>query len=1339
MKIRIVLIALIASAVAWSLVPFSLHAKEEQALPNPSAPFQVLKGSRLDPELKVGTFVRDGKTYDQPSLVIGNKRIGVRESARGFETDSDQLVCLFVDNRQILNFSFWASQAESGMGFPFKLKEGTRTELKANAADKTITYSKPYVLPGGGNATFTYTLKALTGSKVELSWDLGISQEKLATMPKDFGVGLWMVSPENDGYQPFLVNKQPLPLGDASKLTSKEQELRHGDGLELIYAQEKPLQGFTLTLPDDHGFGLNAAAPSQGKKQAGFIIRAGSKTLLSRDKVVIDFGEVAGKDAAAPPAVAGIDFWARDVTCVPAPTTRNIMPNPSFEQGLRYWGWWGGGGQYVPSEIPAYSIVDGGKFGRKCLRLMQSQGGKPMQSFSIPIVKGKTYTLSFYGKAEKPNADLALGINCPVLGSQFNWGTALATHHKLNPEWERKSITFTADQNAISLMIAPINGVLLDGLQLEEGSVPSEFVAPEIEGLLTTSDPDNALAVGTPLKAVFELYGKPEAKGEVELAVVNYYREKIYDTKVQFALDKEGVGRIELPWESAKLGTGVFVVQADYRLDSGAALRDYYRFSIMDFLENKHATKDIFGSLCGIAAGLTRGDDQARNYMRWGFGSMTYFFDKKEEFDLMTKYRMTNWMLCVSDIASKEDREVVQMLQTQATAVTPDQEKQIEEISYRTALSHPWGKAWCFSTETEGRSPLVRQGKFDEWAKVQLAFHRGIKRATSDATVFPDGGTSGFGALRGARETEGYLAATQGKVKWDAIATHPYGNIDGVSGCGDLDVETQRMLDLMKKYGYGAETPLDYTEGFNASNLLLPEWGLDANGANNDVYNNGRPSYDSGWHEFLQAAWIARTYIICLKYWPQVRSFNIWLSRPYLDMYFAPLDACKIPNTLGHLLGNPKFKANIQPAAGIRGYVFEDEQGRGVASIWCTLDKVDEGLEQGPVIQVKFPGKVPEFIDLMGNPRQVKSKDGQVAIQLSSAPLFLRTKKGGADKLIAALNQAEVEGAGLALKVAIQPTLGGGIEAVLANQTNRALQGDVTVGKKKTAFDVTPQGSAVYPIQESQGTDAGKLYSWKQTLGVTFAGGRADKVSWDMAYFYVPHTAAPLPADPAAPEWDAIPAIPLTNWHVNEPPPGQAPFKAGYPGDLDAKFQLAWDKDNLYLRISAKDDQFVLTEAARWKDRDLYMHDACAEVYFDTGANGRSNSMKGYDLDDYRYDFSMGNPEGTIGPGKVYRFAEAFHQLAGGIFMPTKEDAAKNVKCQFQRTADGYAYVIIFPQRYIEPMRLEKGFRAGFGLYLHDKDDPKKDYPNKGVSLTTEPGVTPDRRPDLWPLMILKD
>ncbi|MEI6070990.1 MAG: carbohydrate binding domain-containing protein [Verrucomicrobiae bacterium] len=1326
-------------ALALSIAALNLVA-QEAPLPNPAAPFQALKGSQLDPVLKVGAFVRDEKTYLQPSLWIGNKRIGVREKISGPATEWGQSINLLVDNREILRFTFWGAYDESGVGYPFKLKEGTQPELKADEASKSITYSKPYVLPGGKGATFTYTLKALTGSKVELSWDLGISQEKLESLPKDFGVGLWMVSPKNDDFLTFLINKQPLPLADIGKLPKKEREILSGDGLEFVYAPEKPLQGFSLALPDDHSFSLASEAPSPGgKKQAGFIIRASSKARLSHDKLVIDFGEAAEKDAAAPAPVAGIDFWGRDRTCVPAPSTRNIMPNPSFEQGLRYWAWWWGGGRYVPSEIPAYSIVDGGKFGRKCLLIQRSQGGLPMQSFSIPVVKDKTYTLSFYAKAEKPNADIVVGIQCPVQHSQFLWRPALATTHKLNTEWERKSITFTADRPAISVLIAARSIAWLDGFQLEEGIAPTEFVAPEIEGVLRTSDPDNALAVGAPLQAAFEMYGKPGAKGEVGLVVRNYYREKLYDTKVKFSLDKEGVGRIELPWESAKLGTGVFVVQADYHLDSGAVLRDYYRLSIMDFLENKHATKDIFGNLC-MASRLTRGDDMARNFMHWGFGSTTYNLDLKEEADLIDKYRITNYLLIVADLAdAPEDRVLVKEAQSKWTEVTPEREKQIEDFSYRIAASHPWGKSWAFSTETETRCPMVQKGNFAEWAKIQLSCQRGVKRANPDAIVLPDGGTSGFNALRGIRETEGYLAATQGKVKWDAIATHPYCNLDGVRGGPDLDVETQRLLDLMKKYGYGAETHIDYTEGFNYSDLVLPEWGLTNNDDNNDAYFCGRPSYDTGWREFLHAAWAARTYIICLKYWPQVRSFNIWVSRPYLDQYFAPLYTCKVPNTLGHLLGNPKFKANIQPAAGIRGYVFEDEQGRGVAALWCAIDKVEEGLERGPVVQVQFKGKMPQFIDLMGNPRKVESKKGTVAIQLTSAPLFLRTEKGGADQLVAALNQAEVEGAGLALKVNILPTLSGGIEAGLTNQTNRLLHGDMNVNETKTPFEIPAQGSAVCSIQPSQGNEPGKLYPWKQSISFQFAGGRMDKVDWNMACFYVPHTAAPLPLDSFAKEWEAIPSIPVNNWHVNPPKAGQPPVKAGYPGDLDAKFQLAWDKENLYLRISATDDHFVLTEASKWKDRVLYMHDGCAEVYFDTGANGRSNSVKGYDLDDYRYDFSMGNSEGATGPGKVYRFAEAYHQLAGGIVMPTKDNAAQNVKCQFQRTADGYAYVMIFPQRYIEPLRLEKGTRAGFGLYLHDKDDPKMDCPGKGVGLTTEPGVPPDRRPDLWPILILKD
>ena len=149
-----------------------------------------------------------------------------------------------------------------------------------------------------------------------------------------------------------------------------------------------------------------------------------------------------------------------------------------------------------------------------------------------------------------------------------------------------------------------------------------------------------------------------------------------------------------------------------------------------------------------------------------------------------------------------------------------------------------------------------------------------------------------------------------------------------------------------------------------------------------------------------------------------------------------------------------------------------------------------------------------------------------------------------------------------------------------------------------------------------------------------------------------------------------------------------------------------------------------------------HLHDGCLEVYFDTGADGRSNETKTYDNNDYHYDFSVGET-GLTGRGFVYRVREVYHQLADGINMATKEEAANTIKCDFDRTSKGYTYTITFGQRYLEPIVLKKGFVAGFGIFLHDRDDPNVPSGKKGLSLATEPGAHCDFNPHLWPLMIL--
>ena len=61
------------------------------------------------PELKVNSFLQKGKSYDQPSLAVGNKRISVREVNRTFRADRDHDLRIYVDDEEIMNLQFWKS------------------------------------------------------------------------------------------------------------------------------------------------------------------------------------------------------------------------------------------------------------------------------------------------------------------------------------------------------------------------------------------------------------------------------------------------------------------------------------------------------------------------------------------------------------------------------------------------------------------------------------------------------------------------------------------------------------------------------------------------------------------------------------------------------------------------------------------------------------------------------------------------------------------------------------------------------------------------------------------------------------------------------------------------------------------------------------------------------------------------------------------------------------------------------------------------------------------------------------------------------------------------------
>jgi hypothetical protein len=1309
-------------------------------LPNPE-PFQKPNGSaRQDPVFTVSDFsyTTDGvvERYEQPSLIVGNKAVVVRKINGVNRADQDQSVTIYIDNKQVGRFVWWGAFSGGGYGYPFADIEGDPDSLEVDKVANTIVYSKPYLTPYDERAVFTYTIKSLGDSKIELSWNLGVTQTVLDESSEGFAVQPWLMASDYRG--------KKIIIGDTLFIEATREELvlagttgiRTTVSGDFVYNALESLKGYSLELLDLSGqITESIYIPAYGDDRYSITYRMHAPQPKVSGSIIIDLGECTLPQEDTPPMVGGIDFWKIDGIHVPTPAITNVMPNPSFEQGFRYWTWVGGGATYVPDELDRYEVVSPGLFGKNALILRNTQyGGPGLKSFPMSLDETQ-YTLSFYAKASKSYV-LTVALKSAAPGGKFQ-GVDLPFGDTWNPEskfaitteWQRYFRTFTADSAGVSLVVFGANDTLIDGIQIEKGDTATEFVCAPLDGMFTTSDKDNSVVKGTSIDAEFIFIGNPGTTGNVTITAKNVFREIVYTDDFYIEIGDDGTQTISIPLDEQKIGEGIFVIRTDYQVGE-LQYSEYYRLVILEPLSNTHPTKNIFGTL-GHYDRITRGEDLAEKYMQWGFGSSSWGYsagNAKLRPYLQEKYRILDYVT----VLISQDSDISSTYR-EWTAISPELEGRIEEVAYESALlrNPDLYNTWAFGNEEEG-SELISSGQFDEYFKAQYATAIGVKRAMPNAKVLPTCGTSGYSPLRGYDAIEGYLKTAQkNNFKYDAIAVHPYGNIDkGSLSQYDLDIETARLIAQMKKYGYGDETPIYYTELFNIPETYIPAWGA---GASYDAYSAGKPTYDFGNREFIQAASAARAFIIMLKYWPKVECSNIWISRPFMDMHLTPIALCKAVNTLGLYLGDVTYQSDIRPAAGVRGYVFELDDGTGIAPIWCVDDDVENGLTNGPTLDVKF-GQPVVFIDMMGNERLINADtNGITKVQLTPAPLLIKAQD--LNKLSEALESATSDDTSSAIAVTCFPSLSGDIIINAENLTGLLQQGNIEINGEDFQYNVNYNIPALETwdniiTDSSLDNQYGKMYKWENEINVVPAEGAGDEIEWKMDYFYVPKTIG-------IPDWEKIKSIPILNYYGSLANTNSLAQQE----DLKADFKMAWDEDNLYLHVEVQDDN-VLLFPELWLQENaeelLYLHDGCLEVYFDTGADGRMNDAQTYDNDDYCYNFSVGE-DSTSGTGMVYRLLEVYHQLADGVNMATKEEAAANIKCNFELTDKGYTYDITFGSRYLEPIVLNKGFIAGFGLFLHDRDDPGLSAGEKGLSLATEPGSHCDYNPHLWPLMILSD
>ena len=1354
-RLRFAMRVVLACAL-WMATHGDAGAAEDGRLNGPEyvPPFEARQSQRVAPERVVRTFL-DGTNRNRPAeaahLVMGNKRIAVRESDRDrLDTKHDNVVAVFVNQKLALSVVFaggYAAVDGRQVGFAQGYGPG-EGRLVCDERDGGIRWLRRYPLPDGAPGEFRYQLKPAGGGRVELSWDTGYAGN-------DGGAGatLYLSMPgayreagvELNGALQKLLGKSELESAGA-----KGVDVWNGGLKKLVYSPEKPDGGFALTLADGP-----AAVATETFAYGSFSLSLRVSGGL-RGSMLFDFGATPVRRGDAPPPVEGHDLWAQDALHLPKSPTRNLFPNSSFEQGLRYWRWWSGGAQYRHADIPRFAVDDQrGLFGKSALVVNPVQpDSMPLMSFSLPGRKGQTYTVSFHAKAENPDATAKLALFSTKTGGQFDRGHVNRTPaNPLTTEWQRFSESFVSDGAPVALVMG-IGGnrgrVWLDGIQVEAGEQATAFASPPFEGrLVTAAAPDNNLEAGHPIQAAFEWHGNPGAAATAAVTLSDFYKAILW----RKTFDMRAGQRTALPFDDLRLAPGAYFLRVDYHVPGAEPYTDYYRFAIIDSLDGTHATKDLYGNL--FSTRLDRTEDLCALMRRCGFGGSTSYGPGRSDpfhYEIRRKYGIADYThtlmegvfltpeesgrrfehpdyLFLMELNSRIWRtpEMARKIKIKET-YTEEDARRVEDIAFRSARDLPDARVWSFGTEEESCIPsLAKNRDFKGYASLLRAFHRGIKRGNPKAIVMPSGGTSGFGRLRGKDAIEGYLAATP-EIKWDAVAIHPYGSIDGTLGRDDLDENIRMLSDSIAKFGYGPETPIYLNEGGGGSPA---RWGDGPDYS----YVGGQPSYDLGLHEFLHAALMARQYIICLKYWPRLAHFNTWQGdfRVVVDYLLTPSPAMLAVNTLGRLLAQPTFLADLRPAPGVRGYAFKDEQGNGVAAIWCTLDNVELGFERGPELRVLFDGALPELFDLMGRAHPVTAgADGRVAFRLTPAPLFLRA--AAADKLVAALQNAEAGGAGASVNVSFLPARDGAILAQLENLTGRVQEGKLRVGGGETPFRLDPMKTSTARLPDRVGAAFGRMFEWSERYTLAIRGTMEPEKPWHMAFFHVPRVDGP-------PDWTQVPAIALTNLY--RPIIGLKQTPGGHAGDIAATFQAAWDKDNFYLRVVAEDDILKTDAPAFWDSADarrdrLYALDGCLEVYFDCGANGRLRKG-GFDLDDYRYDFAPGNPEGASGSGLVNRLREVYVEYAGGPEMPSKADAAAGVACEFTRlSTTTYAYTITFAQKFVEPLRLKAGAVAGFGLYLHDRMDDGA-MGDKGLSLATEPGAHCDAAPHLWPLMILGD
>ena len=226
---------------------------------------------------------------------------------------------------------------------------------------------------------------------------------------------------------------------------------------------------------------------------------------------------VTSTSTATPLPLNDIDFWANDRLHLPDyGASTNLILNPSFEAGFRYWGFLCYAQSIVPLQYSSFQAIDNtvAHSGSQSLRLRALSIRDPLGVgvFPLPLNASTNYTLSFWAKGSLASS---LKLNVWARGRNTYFLPGGMVVFPVTDQWQRFTIPINQMERFVSIFFdAQISSttqegsVWLDDVQLELGTTATDFKQAPVSAQLVSSARGNFLEFGQEPNSITAGYGR---------------------------------------------------------------------------------------------------------------------------------------------------------------------------------------------------------------------------------------------------------------------------------------------------------------------------------------------------------------------------------------------------------------------------------------------------------------------------------------------------------------------------------------------------------------------------------------------------------------------------------------------------------------------------------------------------------------------------------------------------------------------------------------------------------------------------------------------------------------